>query len=156
MEKRSSFHNSWTFVRVVFVILLLLIISGCGIRLIAAYDANTEEAIFKCAKLVDRFYGELLEVDEGKRQYAKFANEYVAIEAEINSLVLRNKVRSLNEDSVDIAERILRLWQKYGNRHKDRDTYSTGNAKLDRKRFGRMFAYAVRAEGAKKIGEGDE
>ncbi len=156
MGKRPRFHYCWTFIRVILVILPLLIISGCGIRLIAAYDANTEEAIFKCAKFVDQFYGGLLEADEGKRQYAKFANEYVAIEAEINSLLLRNKVRSLNEDSVDIAEKILNLWKKYRGRHKNRDTYSTGNAELDRKRFERMFAYAARAEGAKKIGEGDE
>jgi hypothetical protein len=134
----------------------LLIITGCGLRLVSPYDANTQEHIFKCAKLVDQFYLELLEVDEGKRQYAKFADRYVAIEAELNSLVFRNKVRSLNEDSVDIAEGILKLWKKYEDRHKDKDAYSTGNAKLDQNRFARMFAYAARAEGAKKPSAGAE
>ena len=127
----------------------LLFVQGC-IRLIADYDAKTEEVIFASAKAVDKFYCALLEDAESERRYSKYSAQYVEIEAELNSLVLRNKVRDLNEDSTDIAERILKLWQKYKERHKDKDTYKTGVAKLDRKRLQRMFAYAVRAEGAKK------
>ena len=56
----------------------------------------------------------------------------------------------VNEDSTDICERILKLWRKYKEKHKSKDTYSTGTAKLDRNRFSRMFSYAARAEGAKK------
>jgi hypothetical protein len=138
------------------LVICVLIITGCGLRLVSRYDDNTQEQIFGCAKLVDQFYLELLEVDEAKRQYAKFADRYVAVEAEMNALVFRNKVRSLNEDSVDIAEGILKLWKKYKDRHKDKDTYSAGNVKLDQNRFARMFAYAARAEGAKKPSEGAE
>ena len=131
----------------------LIVISGCGIHLIAPYNAETKKTIFQCAKQVDRFYGELLETNEQSRQYAKFSEAYVAIEAELNALVFRNKVRSLNTDSIDISERILKLWQKYKARHKEKDTYTTGNAELNRDNLARMFAYAVRAEGAKKPGD---
>lgn len=128
----------------------LALITGCSIQLIAPYDADTQRSTFDCAKLVDHFYGKLMETDEQSRQYVKFADQYVAIESELNALVLRNKVRKLNTDSTDIAEQILKFWQKYKTRHKKDDTYSTGNAELDRDRFARLFAYAVRAEDAKK------
>lgn len=128
---------------------LALIASGCGLSLVAQYDAATEEAIFKCAKMVDQFYGDLLEKDEDQRRYADFADRYVTVETEIKALMLRNKVRSLNEDSTKITENILKLWIEAKNQHKTANTYSTANARLDRDRFTRMFAYAVRAEKAK-------
>ncbi len=125
-------------------------ITGCSVQLIAPYDADTQRTTFECAKLVDHFYGNLLETDGQNRQYAKFVDQYVAIESEINALVLRNKVRKLNTDSIDITEQVLKFWQKYKAQHKKDDTYSTGNAELDRDRFARMLAYSVRAEDAKK------
>lgn len=140
-----------------FILLLsLFIIQGCSYRLIAAYDEKTQEAIFASAKAIDQFYGFLLEANENERAYSKYSDKYVEIEAQLNALVLRNKVRDLNEDSTDIAERMLKLWRRYKDRHKEKDTYKTGMAKLDRKRFERMFSYSVRAEGAKKSGTSDE
>lgn len=150
MGKYIYSHRYISLARVLAILIQLIIITGCSSRFIATYDIKTEEAIFKSAKLIDQFYGTLLETPENQREYAKFSDIYVSIEAELNSLVLRNKVRTLNEDSIEISERILKLWQKHKERHKKKDTYSSGNAKLDRKRFERMFAYALRAEGAKK------
>ncbi len=131
-------------------VLALIIIGGCSLQLISPYDADTQRSTFECAKMVDQFYGKILETDAQNRQYTKFADQYTTIESELRSLVLRNKVRKLNEDSVNISQQILALWQKYKARHKTDDTYSTGNAELDRDRFARLFAYAVRAEDAKK------
>lgn len=140
-----------------FILLLsLFIIQGCSYRLIAAYDEKTQEAIFASAKAIDQFYGFLLEANENERAYSKYSDKYVEIEVQLNALVLRNKVRDLNEDSTDIAERMLKLWRRYKDRHKEKDAYKTGMAKLDRKRFERMFSYAVRAEGAKKSWTSDE
>jgi len=130
------------------VLLSFLLIQGC--RLIAPYDEKTEEATFVSARAVDKFYGDLLETKDDERDYFKYSEKYVEIEVQLNALVLRNKVRDLNEDSTDIAARILKLWRKYKKRHEDKNTYKTGVAKLDRDRFERMFSYAVRAEGAKK------
>jgi|WetSurMetagenome_2_1015567.scaffolds.fasta_scaffold377684_2 hypothetical protein len=136
-------------------VFLMCLSAGCSIRLVSGYDAATEEEIFKCAKMIDQFYGKLIETDANKRQYAAFADQYVTIETELRSLVLRNKVRSLNEDSTLIAENILKLWVEYRDLHKEKNAYSDGNAGLDRDRFARMFSYAARAEGAKKPGASD-
>src|SRR6266704_2036402 len=132
-------------------VLLWLCVSTACPRFIASYDAKTEEEIFRLSKVVDEFYGQLLEKPAKERAYSSFADVYVKIEADLNSLVLRNKVRQLNEDSTDIAERILGLWHKYKERHKSSGGYPDGVAKLDRARFKRMFEYAAGAEGAKKL-----
>ena len=130
--------------------LFVSLLGGCAVRLVADYDSKTEDAIFEAAKRVDQFYGKLLETPEAERQYKVFADQYASIEADLSSLVLRNKVRQYNEDSTEIAEKIRSFWQKYRGLHKERDTYSTGNAELDCDRFRRLFAYLARAEGAKK------
>jgi hypothetical protein len=149
---KSRLSGIWSANENVLVVLavLMLLMSGCSFRLVSGYDAATEEEIFKCAKMVDQFYGKLLETDENKLQYAAFADQYISIETELRSLVLRNKVRSLNEDSTLIAENILKLWVKYRDIHKEKNMYSDGNARLDRNRFAQLFSYAARAEGAKK------
>jgi len=131
-------------------LLLTVALSGCTVKFVADYDAKTEEQMFAAAKRVDTFYGKLLEVQEDKREYSMFSGDYIAIEADLNSLVLRNKVRELNEDSIKISETILKLWIKYKEKHKKKRLYPTGTAKLDRDRFERLFSYAARAEGAKK------
>ena len=131
-------------------ILLAFMLSGCAVKFVADYDSKTEDAIFDAAKRVDLFYGKLLETPEAARPYEAFAEQYASVEADLNSLVLRNSVRQYNDDSTEIAEKILGFWQKYRGLHRERNTYSTGNAELDRDRFRRLFAYLARAEGAKK------
>jgi hypothetical protein len=131
-------------------LLFASLLAGCAVKFVADYDSKTEDAIFEAAKRVDQFYGKLLDTPETERQYKAFADQYSSIEADLSSLVLRNKVRQYNEDSTEIADKILAFWQKYRGVHKERDTYSTGNAELDRDRFTRLFAYLARAEGAKK------
>jgi len=132
------------------LISFLLFNFNCSVKLVANYDADTEKQIFDTAKLVDTFYGELLETKESERQYENFSNKYREIETEINMLIMRNEVRSLNEESTKISKNILTLWIKYKERHKEKDTYSTGNAQLERKRFITNFSYALGAEQAKK------
>ena len=130
-------------------IFLILPLAGCVSKIISPFDLNTQEAIFSSAKLIDQFYGKILEKREKKRRYSGFYNKYVKIEAELKSLAFRNKIRSFNEDSSRISNEILNLWKKVKDNHKKKNKYSTGSAKLDRKRFARMFYHAARAESSK-------
>jgi len=127
-------------------ICFLLSAGGCAIKLVADYDSNTLEEIFKVSKEVDRFYGNLLETAEADRKYSKYAEQYVNIETDIRSLVMRNKARPLNEESTRISETILNFWVKYKQNHKEKDVYSNGMAKLDRQKFVRLFTAAAEAE----------
>ena len=125
--------------------------AGCAIKLVSDYDSAAFEEILATGKKVDKFYGTLLETKPDARQYSAFSDQYVAIETDIQGIITRNQARALNAESTEIARSILGLMSKYKDRHKERNDYSDGNAKLDRGRFVRLFAGAASAEEAKKL-----
>lgn len=138
------------------VLFLAVSLGACSsISLVADYDATTYEEIIRIGKKVDSFYGELLEQEQDQRQYESYSAAYVEIETEIRSLYVRNKSRPLNSESTQISQSMLDLWIKYKQRHKEKKTYSTGNATLDRNRFMRLFIAAASAEEVKNLNAGD-
>lgn len=149
MYRQEQRHNKLLYL--LLVILIASVVGGCPIKLVADYDANTFEETVKLSKKVDLFYGNLLEIPEPDRQYKKFAEKYVEIQSDMRSLVTRNQARPLNLESTKISETILDLWVKYKDNHQAKDGYSNGTAKLDRKRFIRLFNAAAAAEAAKKL-----
>jgi len=130
--------------------------SGCAVKLVADYDSAAFEEILAVGKKVDMFYGTLLETKSDSRSYSAFSDQYVALEADIRGMLTRNQARALNSESTEISRIILNLFTKYKDRHKTSNTYSDGNAKLDRNRFGRLFASAASAEEAKKLSGDDK
>ncbi len=132
-------------------LVVALSLGGCAIKLVADYDQPAFDETLKVAKEVDRFYGALLERPEGQRQYAQFSSQYVDIESDLRSLVMRNQARPLNEESIKISETILDLWRKYKGAHQENNSYKTALASLHRKRFTRLFNAAASAEEAKKL-----
>jgi hypothetical protein len=142
--------------RLVVLTLLLVAAVGCSVKFVADYDAATFDEILKTGKLVDRFYGDMLETPEAQRKYAAYSARYVEVETDIRSLLIRNKVRPLNTESIKINETILNLWMKYKDNHQKNDGYRTGVARLDRSRFLRLFAAAADAESAKRLASDDK
>lgn len=137
----------------IFIIFALL--CECRVKLIADYDATVAEAIIKLAKDVDTFYAQLLETPGDKRDYNEFADKYLAIEVELRSLIIRNKVRPLNKESIGIAENTLELWLKYKNKHKEVNIYKDALAKQHRNRFDKLFTAMAVAEEAKRLSAED-
>lgn len=153
---QMSRNFSRQLLRFCFLLLMALSLGGCAVKLVADYDSVAFEEILKVGKKVDKFYGDLLETKSNERAYQKFSDRYVDLETDIRSLVTRNKARALNEESTQISEITLKLWVKYKENHKAKDTYSDGNAKLDRNRFVRLFAAAASAERAKNLDADDK
>lgn len=140
----------------VFISLIAVFLIGCTVHLVADYDSATFEETLKVGKKVDRFYGDLLETKSGERSYQKFSERYVDLESDIRALLTRNRARALNKESTEVVAITLKLWVKYKENHKARDTYSDGNAKLDRNRFARLFTAMASAESAKKLDAEDK
>ncbi len=142
--------------RILFSVILLsnLALNSCKVTLLPSYDAGISEQIENTSKTVDKFYLSMLEFTSSEndgRVFDKFAREYVDIEVELNSLLTKNKIRPLNENSTRICEITLQLWIKYKEEHKTDNTLSDGLIKLNRKTFSDLF-YAMRvAEEGKKI-----
>ena len=150
------------------VMLILMLSQGCSIKLVADYDAKIAQEIINVSKQVDKFYGELLETTYSDRSYDAFKDKYIAIEVNIRALVVQNKARPLNDESISIAETTLEMWLKYKDKHREnwakyrlpdgdsnkieaKDIYKDTLAKNHRKRFTRLFTAMSVAEEAKKM-----
>jgi len=123
----------------------VFLFGSCRVALVPAYDANLLSQIDATSKQVDKFYLSMLETttkENDGRKYELFANDYVNIEVELNSLLTKNKIKPLNENSTRICEITLQLWQKYKEEHKEKNTLSDGLIKLNRQTFSDLF-YAM-------------
>lgn len=152
MRYRAASLSFTRILTLLFAMSSVLGIAGCPtVQFVADYDAATFEEILKVGKKVDRFYGDLLEMAENQRRYSNYSERYVEIETDIRSLWMRNQARPLNDESTRISKIILDFWIKYKAEHRAENKYGTGEAKLDRDRFSRLFAAAANAELAKKL-----
>ena len=137
-----------------FISVSTLLFYSCRITLVPNYDEAIAHQIEEIAKSVDKFYLEMLETtsnNNNERSFNNFAESYVEIEVELNSLLNKNKVRPLNDNSTRICEITLELWIKYKDEHKNDNTLSDGLIKLNRKTFSDLFYAMQVAEEAKNI-----
>jgi hypothetical protein len=143
--KNRSFYLLVTF--------CFLLQTGCTYRFVADYNSSLSEETIRVAKKVDYFYANLLNTPDSLRTFDRSSQVYTEIEVDINSILMRNKIRPLNEESVKIIENTVSLWQKYKNRHKDENTYKGSLLELHRERLARMFMAMFNAEESKKINQ---
>lgn len=138
-----------------FLFVSLFFLFSCRVTLLPEYNAEISKNIENTAKLVDKFYLLMVETtseENSGRSYDRFAEKYVEIEVEINSLLNQNKIRPLNENSTRICEITLELWQKYKEEHKTDNTLSNGLIRLNRKTFADLFfAMQMAEEGIKLV-----
>ena len=140
--------------RLILIIVLALLLEGCRVTLVPDYDDSIAQEILKTAKRVDMFYLDILETtvnENGDRAYIKMVDSYVEIEVELASLLSKNKIRPLNENSIRICEITLELWVKYKEEHKEDNELSDGLIKLNRLTFSDLFYAMLVAEKAKEI-----
>ena len=78
--------------------------------MVADYDQNTINQVIEISKMIDLFYIRLYEADSSGSDYENFQENYIYIEAEINSLIFLQKVRSYNDYSLKNAENLLTNW----------------------------------------------
>lgn len=127
------------------IILCIAVCNACRVTLIPSFDANISQQIENTAKAIDKFYLLMLgttKAENGGRDFSKFSAQYVDIEVELNSLLNKNKIRPLNENSTRICEITIQLWLKYKEEHKNDNTLSDGLIKLNNKTFSDLF-YAM-------------
>jgi len=152
MKQQVYFYSKRIIISVILISIIAL--NSCKVTFIPSYDADISEQIDNTAKAVDKFYLSMLETtsDENDgRAYEKFSEQYVNIEVELNSLLNKNKIRPLNENSTRICEITIQLLEKYKQEHKDDNTLSDGLVKLNRKTFCDLFYAMQVAEKGKEI-----
>ncbi len=144
-------HKTLSFLTLVLISLSSL---SCSVTLVPDYDPGIMQQIETTAKEIDRFYLTMLESTseaDGGREYWVFREQYINFEVELNSLLMKNKVKPLNEHSTRICEITLELWQKYKAEHQKDNTLSDGLIRLNRKTFDDLFFAMQSAEKGKQI-----
>lgn len=150
MKRFKALH----YLSILLISLNMLVLPGCRVALIPAHDSLIAAQVNETAKKVDQFYLSMLEttvVDNDGRAYSKFVDQYVSVEVELNSLLNKNKVRPLNQNSTRICEITLQLWIKYKEEHKKNNKLSNGIIKLNQKTFSDLFFAMQMAEDGKKV-----
>ena len=131
-------------------LLLLASVIGCTVRYVAEYDASIKDEIVHIAKKVDLFYGRLLDTSPSERQYQKYKDDYLKIEADLRALELRNEIRTFNKESTKQTKIALDLWLEDKDSHKKDNTVDDATLKLHRKQFARVFVAMAKGEEAKQ------
>ena len=134
-----------------FVIISGILLSACTVQYVADYDASIVEETVTIAKKVDLFWGELLDTPTTKRQYSAFREQYNIIETDIRGLLMKNRIRALNNESTEQVEILLRLWVDDRESHKKKNSFSDFLAKRHRQQFERVFIAIAKGEKAKDI-----
>jgi hypothetical protein len=134
-----------------------LVLAGCSVFLISAYDPASVERIDAVSKSVLKFYQDLRAIPPAQRKPA-MASTLARQQGDIESLMrlhlLREQARPKNEDSIKIASGMLESWQAFSENHLKDDASALSNATLDVERgiMERHLRSAFTAEEAKKLG----
>ena len=73
------------------------------------YDAYTKEALIAVARNVDLFFLQI-ESSSEKSEFSSLSPTFIKIKSDLRSVLLRNKVRPLNEIAVKQSELLLEQW----------------------------------------------
>jgi len=117
----------------------LLFISGCTVQFVAEYDESIKNEIIRISNEIDKFYAILLETEQTERTYENFKEEYLTIEVDLRTLLTRNKIRPLNDESTKQTEIALELWLDDKEQHKANENVSNFIINQHRNQFQRLF-----------------
>lgn len=123
---------------------------GCTVQYVAEYDENIKNEILRISREVEMFYTELSETDMSDRKYESFKDKYILIEVDIRTLLTKNLIRPLNEESTKQTEIALKLWLEDKENHKTNNSVSDFIIDSHRKQFQRIFIAMAIGEDVKE------
>ncbi len=112
--------------KISFFLLITCLFVSCRVTLVPEYNAQLEDQIINTAKATDRLYIDLLGASPDLRNYEVAQPRYNEIEADINSIELKNQGRIKNGDFLVIIKNLKDAFQEAKKFHKDHKTLSNG------------------------------
>lgn len=109
-----------------FTVFLLV---GCYVRFVPDYSPELEKQIVDTYKMNDKLYLDLLNEDVNDRAYKKYADRYTNVEAEINSIRIKNEIRDKNTEMLKMIDNVETLFKKYRDEHIKKVTLTDGEIK---------------------------
>lgn len=156
-EPRSVRHISAAWRSLLSVWIVSLLLNGCSVFWISAYDKESTDRVTEISRQVIKIYQDLLAV-EGKEKRVVLASTLKTQEGDVESLMrlhlLKEQARQKNEDSIKVAESMLESWRTFTANHRTGDATALSDATLSVERgvMERYFRSAFVAEEAKKLG----
>lgn len=135
------------------VLFTFLSFHACRVALVADYKAEIANEISSTAKKIDAFYLNMeasSEEGSAQRQFQNYARDYANIQADLNSIVQKNKVRPLNNESILICQLAAGYWAELTKRHKDKNL-TNAKIELNRLYLRDLFFAMLVSEEAKKF-----
>jgi hypothetical protein len=137
--------------RYLYLVFCLFLFSSCSFNLLPPFSKELATQIANTAKSVDLFYLNMLEKSKpGARPYSGYVDGYIEIEAELNSLYMKNRLRPLNKESIRNCEIVLTIWRDYKEDHKKKNDLTDGIIKLNSKTMNDLFYALQVTEDSKK------
>ncbi len=107
------------------IFLFLFFTQACKVAWVPDYSAAIEDQIIATAQKNDRLYLDMLDVS-APNQYTFYVDRYNEIEAEINSIQLKNEARTNNTDMLKIIKNLKDAFQTYRTEHREKKTLKRG------------------------------
>lgn len=139
------------FKRVVYLWLGLLLMTGCSLQLVSAYDPVTVNQVGLIEKKIDFLYKKAEITPLKNREYQYFAEQYLSIDVEIRAFVRRQQRRDNNLETTQQAEILANLWEQDRLAHQQTNTVSDFIIKRRTNQYQRIFTALFDGENAKKI-----
>ena len=105
--------------------LYLIVLVSCKVAWVPDYNAAIEDQIIITAQKNDRLYLDMLEAP-APNIYLFYIDRYNDIEAEINSIQLKNEARRKNESMLGIIKNLKEAFQQYRREHREKTTINRG------------------------------
>lgn len=112
--------------RISVIFLLAHTLSSCRVSWVPEYSAQLEDQITKAAKATDKLFIDMLDIPVNNRTYENFKERYNEIEAEINSIKLKNESRPKSADFLVINKNLKDAFDEAKKYHKENSTLSNG------------------------------
>ncbi len=130
-----------------FTVLLLV---GCYAKFVPVYSPELEKQIVDTYKINDKLYLDMLNEDVKDRTYKKNADKYTNVEAEINSIRIKNEIRDKNTEMIKMIDNIETLFKKYRDEHMKKVTLTDGEIKVYQSFTKGIWLPLLKAEAALK------
>jgi hypothetical protein len=109
-------------------LILIFILTSCRVMLVPEYNAALEDQIANAAKATDKLYIDIMDTPFDERTYTSFNTRYNDIEAEINSIQLKNEARPKNGDFLVIIKNLKDAFAEAKKYHKEHKLLTEGEA----------------------------
>lgn len=128
------------------VFIAFLSFFSCQIVLVPVYDAGIERQVANTARLNDLLYLEMLEDLPEHRTYARYREKYLAIEADINSIMNQQEVRNKAETLRELTAIIQSRFKEYRDAHKEKDVLTAAEIEIYNSYMAGRWKTLLRAE----------